>query len=162
MVANDTTLLYVVAPLEGFGGVPVAVVFTGTLVAGPLGEAFTLGEVFTLGEAFALGEAFTLGEAFILGEAFTLGEASTLGVAFILNEVFTLGEAFTLGQAFTLGAAFTLGEVLSASPLHLFCSQHVASHFSKVIPGGSSEALQDFAWKSWHIDCVKIEIRKNK
>ena len=156
MVANDTTLLYVVAPLEGFGGVPVAVVFTGTLVAGPLGEAFTLGEVFTLGEAFALGEAF------ILGEAFTLGEASTLGEAFTLSEVFTLGEAFTLGQALTLGAAFTLGEVLSASPLHLFCSQHVASHFLKVIPGGSSEALHDFAWKSWHIDCVKIEIRKNK
>ena len=150
MVANDTTLLYVVAPLEGFGGVPVAIVFTGTLVTGPLGEAFTLGEVFTLGEAFALGEAFTLGEASTLGEAFTLGE------------VFTLGEAFTLGQAFTFGAAFTLGEVLSASPLHLFCSQHVASHFSKVIPGGSSEALHDFAWKSWHIDCVKIEIRKNK
>ena len=156
MVANDTTLLYVVAPLEGFGGVPVAIVFTGTLVTGPLGEAFTLGEVFTLGEAFALGEAF------ILGEAFTLGEASTLGEAFTLSEVFTLGEAFTLGQALTLGAAFTLGEVLSASPLHLFCSQHVASHFLKVIPGGSSEALHDFAWKSWHIDCVKIEIRKNK
>ena len=150
MVANDTTLLYVVAPLEGFGGVPVAIVFTGTLVTGPLGEAFTLGEVFTLGEAFALGEAFTL------------GEASTLGEAFTLSEVFTLGEAFTLGQAFTLGAAFTLGEVLSASPLHLFCSQHVASHFLKVIPAGSSEALHDFAWKSWHIDCVKIEIRKNK
>ena len=143
-MANDTTLLYVVAPLEGFGGVPVAIVFTGTLVTGPLGEAFTLGEVFTLGEAFALGEAFTL------------GEASTLGEAFTLSEVFTLGEAFTLGQA------FTLGEVLSASPLHLFCSQHVASHFLKVIPGGSSEALHDFAWKSWHIDCVKIEIRKNK
>ena len=150
MVANDTTLLYVVAPLEGFGGVPVAIVFTGTLVTGPLGEAFTLGEVFTLCEAFALGEAFTL------------GEASTLGEAFTLSEVFTLGEAFTLGQAFTLGAAFTLGEVLSASLLHLFCSQHVASHFLKVIPGGSSEALHDFAWKSWHIDCVKIEIRKNK
>ena len=50
--------------MVGFGGVPVAVVFTGTLVAGPLGEAFTL------------------------------------------------------------------GEVLFASPLHLFCSQHVASHFS--------------------------------
>ena len=132
-MANDTTLLYVVAPLEGFGGVPVAIVFTGTLVTGPLGEAFTLGEVFTLGEAFALGEAFTL------------GEASTLGEAFTLSEVFTLGEAFTLGQAFTLGAAFTLGEVLSASPLHLFCSQHVASHFLKVIPGGSSEALHDFA-----------------
>ena len=28
------------------------------------------------------------------------------------------------------GKAFTLDEVLSASPLHLFCSQHVASHFS--------------------------------
>ena len=112
-MANDTTLLYVVAPLEGFGGVPVAIVFTGTLVTGPLGEVFTLGE------------------AFALGEAFTLGEASTLGEAFTLSEVFTLGEAFTLGQAFTLGAAFTLGEVLSASPLHLFCSQHVASHFFK-------------------------------
>ena len=64
MVANDTTSLYAEAPLVGFGGVPVAVVFTGTLVVGPLGEAFTL------------------------------------------------------------------GEVLFASPLHLFCSQHVASHFS--------------------------------
>ena len=66
MAANDTTLLYDVAPLIGFGGVPVVVVFTGTLVAGPLGKAFTLGE------------------------------------------------------------AFTLAEVLSASPLHLLCSQHVA------------------------------------
>ena len=94
MAANDKTLLYAVAPLVGFGGVPVVVVFTGTLVAGPLGEAFTL------------------------------------------------------------------AEVLSASPLHLLCSQHVASHFSKVIPGCSREALQDFAWRSWHIDCVKIEIRK--
>ena len=108
MVANNTTLLYAVAPLVGFGGVPVAVVFTGILVAGPLGEAFTLGE------------------------------------------------------ALTLGKAFTLGEVLFASPLHLLCSQHVASHFLKVIPGCSCEALQDFAWRSWHIDCVKIEIRKKK
>ena len=70
MVANDTTLLFAVAPLVGFDGVPVAVVFTGTLVAGPPGEAFTLGET------------------------------------------------------------FTLDEVLSTSPLHLFCSQHEASHFS--------------------------------
>ena len=82
MVANDTILLYAVAPLVGFEWVPVAVVFTGTLVAGPLSEAFTLGEAFTLDEVFALGETFTL------------------------------------------------DEVLSASPLHLFCSQHVASHFS--------------------------------
>ena len=88
MVANDTILLYAVAPLVGFEGVPVAVVFTGTLVAGPLSEAFTLGRAFTLGEAFTLDEVFTLGET------------------------------------------FTLDEVLSASPLHLFCSQHVASHFS--------------------------------
>ena len=50
MVANDTILLYAVAPLVGFEGVPVAVVFTGTLVAGPLSEAFTLGGAFTLGE----------------------------------------------------------------------------------------------------------------
>ena len=114
MVANNTTLLYAVAPLVGFGGVPVAVVFTGILVAGPLGEAFTL------------------------------------------------GEALTLGKAFTFGEAFTLSEVLFASPLHLLCSQHVASHFLKVIPGCSCEALQDFAWRSWHIDCVKIEIRKKK
>lgn len=63
MVANDTTLLYAVAPLAGFGGVPVAETFVGcaeTLVAGLLGVA----------------------------------------------------------------------EELSPSPLHLFCSQHVASHFS--------------------------------
>ena len=99
-MANDTILLYAVAPLVGFEGVPVAVVFTGTLVAGPLSEAFTLGGAFTLGEAFTL------------------------------SEVSTLGKAFTLDEAFTLGETFTLDEVLSASPLHLFCLQHVASHFS--------------------------------
>ena len=69
MVANDTTLLYAVAPLTGSCEASVAVGFTRTLVAGPLGEAFTL------------------------------------------------------------------GEVLFTSPLHMFCSQHVASHFSKVSSG---------------------------
>ena len=96
MVANDTTLLYTVAPLTGSGEASVAVGFTRTLVAGPLGEAFTL------------------------------------------------------------------GEVLFTSPLHMFCSQHVASHFSKVSSGCRCEALQDFAWRSWHSACIKIEIRKEK
>ena len=79
VVAKNATFLYSMAPLVGIGGVPVVLVFTGTL---------------------------------------------------------------------------------SVSPLHLFCSQHVTSHFSQVTPGSRLEALQYIARRSWHIDCVKIEIRK--
>ena len=67
-----------------------------------------------------------------------------------------------VGFTGTPGEAFTLGEVLSTSLLHMSCSQHVASHFSKVSSGCRYEALQDFAWRSWHSACVKIEIRKKK